>query len=660
MSSLKKRKIEHGAKESENKKWKLDMPEVDGILHAAIIEGNLYLMSILLENGVSINSQDSLGETPLHYAVQEGNLILVMELLENHANTNSQNKNGDTPLHIACRYGHSAIMMKLLEDGAAINAENYQDETPIHYASRNGHVSILKNLIQNGAYTNVLNVDGSSMLHHACAKGRVEVMVELLKLGMDLNFENNLGESPLYLALKNGQTQVVSQLINNFDLDVNAKCNHRTILEIAFGNGHVNAVMALLEAGANLPLNNPCIGILKELWEDCLIRNKGVEYIAFYFDFNKDKIKQEEILLLLAAEYGNAKLIKQLVEIFNVNPNVKDRNFYTPLHMAWSRLNVGCIDAIVELLKAGADLNVKDELGKAPIPGLNFLPMDLDKDEIVLKLIKLQRKPLHFATAKGFVPGIGDLIKDGISPNARDDIGNSPLHIASMSREIPLEALIELLKNGALPDIENNKRETPLQVAIEKGNEKVVRILLEYDANPNKTSGHHRESPLHLACKLGNVSIVKILLKHGADFDAKNGHGDTPIHMAIGSEQRFGCLYEYEIVSELLKSGSDLNIKNLHGETPLHTAIELEVDVGLVQDLLEHGADPNAMNNSGNTPIHEAITNHCDTDILQKLLEHGGNINRRDTSLKTSTEIALQEGYSELFAQLVFYQHFQK
>ena len=658
MSSLKKRKIEHGAKESENIKWKLDMPEADGILHAAIIEGNLYLMSILLENGVSINSQDSLGETPLHYAVQDGNLILVMELLENHANTNSQNKNGDTPLHIACRYGHSAIMTKLLEDGAAINAENYQDETPIHYASRNGHVSILKNLIQNGAYTNVQNVDGSSMLHHACANGHVEVMVELLKLGMDLNFENNLGETPLYLALKNGRSQVVIELIDNHNLDVNAVDNNgKSMLEIAYSYGHLNIVFELFESDADQPPNNTCIEILKELWEDCKDNeiDQDVDFLIHYFKNNKGKIKQEEILLLLSAKYGNTQIIKRLIEIHNVNVNVKDWNSCTPLHMAWLNININSIDAVVELLKAGADSNVKNEFGRTPIPGLNLLPMDLDKEEIVLKLIKLQRKPLHFATAKGFVPGIGDLIKDGISPNARDDIGNSPLHIASMSREIPLEALIELLKNGALPDIENNKRETPLQVAIECDNEKVVQKLLESDANPNKTSGHHRESPLHLACKVGNVSIVKILLKHGANFDAKNGHGDTPIHVAIGSDQ-----YEYEIVSELLKSGCDLNIENLHGETPLHTAIELEVDVSLVQDLLEHGADPNARNGIDNTPIHEAITNHCDTDILQKLLEHGGNINRRDNSLKNSTEIALQEGYSELFAQLVFYQHFQK
>lgn len=75
----------------------------DKIVKAVHAPSFLRLVQLLLDNGASINAQDSLGNTPLHYAAAKGNIEKSLSLIWQGANVNSQNFSGETPLHFAAK-----------------------------------------------------------------------------------------------------------------------------------------------------------------------------------------------------------------------------------------------------------------------------------------------------------------------------------------------------------------------------------------------------------------------------------------------------------------------------------------------------------------------------------------------------------------------------
>ena len=67
-------------------------------LHRACQEGNLILVSILLERGLNVNTKDKQGLTPLHIAAEIGDKLLAELLFQRGADTCSVSARGNIPL----------------------------------------------------------------------------------------------------------------------------------------------------------------------------------------------------------------------------------------------------------------------------------------------------------------------------------------------------------------------------------------------------------------------------------------------------------------------------------------------------------------------------------------------------------------------------------
>ena len=101
------------------------------------------LAAIIIDKGVSINSKNKSGDTPLHTLVRQ-NLTFSAEskrktfevFLKKGANINSQNNKGQTPLMIAIERHNKFYISKLLEADAKIGSKDKQGNTILHYAAQ--------------------------------------------------------------------------------------------------------------------------------------------------------------------------------------------------------------------------------------------------------------------------------------------------------------------------------------------------------------------------------------------------------------------------------------------------------------------------------------------------------------------------------------------
>ncbi|XP_068103083.1 BRCA1-associated RING domain protein 1 [Hyperolius riggenbachi] len=125
------------------------------------------------------------------------------------------------------------------------------------------------------------------------------------------------------------------------------------------------------------------------------------------------------------------------------------------------------------------------------------------------------------------------------SVNKKNIKGETLLHVASIKGD--LKGVVELLKNGANPNVKDNAGWTPLHEACNHGHSHVVELLLQHQALVN-TTGYQNDTPLHDAAKNGHVAIVRLLLKHGAFPDAVNIFGRRPVDYAETEEIKLALL----------------------------------------------------------------------------------------------------------------------
>lgn len=142
------------------------------------------------------------------------------------------------------------------------------------------------------------------------------------------------------------------------------------------------------------------------------------------------------------------------------------------------------------------------------------------------------------------------------------------------------------------------------------------------DSPTSYHEGRSRASTLHTAVQKGNGRIVGLLLKHGADCNIKDAAGFTPLlHATIGG---------YEEVTDLLLSyGAGIQHVDDHHQSALHWAV-IHGRERLLQKLLKHCAGDFTLVNGytieGKTALHIAVEMGFEAAV-ELLLEYGANMN---------------------------------
>lgn len=215
--------------------------------------------------------------------------------------------------------------------------------------------------------------------------------------------------------------------------------------------------------------------------------------------------------------------------------------------------------------------------------------------------------------------GVKRSLFNGVNVNCRDDLGRTPLYLSVVYEYTNL--FDYLLENEASPTLGASWKgnDTPLHLACAKGNEYMVKRLIDVGVSPNIVN-NMGQTPLHYAAWHEQSRIVELLVGYGANIDAMSRRNETPL---IHTPKKIARLEEYKIILKyLIDKGADVNASDNSGNTPLKFAARY-ADVSAVDLLIQHGADPSD-SNGGNTALDFAIrlNRHLIADRLRAALEN--------------------------------------
>jgi ankyrin repeat protein len=126
-------------------------------LHWAARLGDVELAQMLLYAGANVKAMTRLGSyTPLLMAAQIGNAQMLQTLIKAGGDAKAATNNGTTPLMLSAASGSSDAVRVLLENGADPNAkESARGETALMFAANFNRVEAMKVLIEKGAQIDV-------------------------------------------------------------------------------------------------------------------------------------------------------------------------------------------------------------------------------------------------------------------------------------------------------------------------------------------------------------------------------------------------------------------------------------------------------------------------------------------------------------------------
>ncbi|KAF8985922.1 phosphate system positive regulatory protein pho81 [Entomortierella lignicola] len=230
-------------------------------LHEAAMVGRFPLVKLCVENGISPECADIYGRRPLHYVSMSGYADCATYLLSLGASMTATDHDGFQPLIYSVMNGHTKTVEIFLANSVEIEAAKEGDPIPLSLACHYGHEDIAMMLIDHGANLLASNADGLEPLHITCREGHVRLTKTLTTRGARLDQEDKyMCWTPLFYAAGEGHVDCVRILLEA-GCNVNVLDEHgKTPIYYAASEGHANCVDLLIQAGGKAegkPLGSP-------------------------------------------------------------------------------------------------------------------------------------------------------------------------------------------------------------------------------------------------------------------------------------------------------------------------------------------------------------------------------------------------------------------
>jgi len=222
--------------------------------------------------------------------------------------------------------------------------------------------SDVRELIERGGdpeakYDTYSSIRDYTPLHMAASSGNAEAVEVLLKAGVYPNVKSYNGSTPLLAAVINGRSEAVKVLIEA-GANLRARHNGTTMRDWANKAGHAHIADILRRAGS--PTTKESEAVTRPLLSEGFWENATASEVQDLIKRGADPDATTEILsmkpLHIAASGGLADIVMVLLKA-GADLNVKDYRGQTPLHSAASN---GHTKVVKALLGAGANPKVRD------------------------------------------------------------------------------------------------------------------------------------------------------------------------------------------------------------------------------------------------------------------------------------------------------------
>ncbi|CCT63193.1 related to heterokaryon incompatibility protein [Fusarium fujikuroi IMI 58289] len=519
-----------------------------------------------VEVRVDSGGADNLGQSALHLAAERASVMTVQKLVRHYVNVNARCEDGQTVLHRAAWGGSREVVDLLRRSGADPFIRDNQGKKPWHIAAEKGHQDIAVELLKEEldvADDCILDQKG---LIFAARMGYTDIALTLLKLNAESNVKDERKRTPLHWAASRGDDKLTEELIAHGEVLINALDHERrTALCLAIRNGCTTTVKILLQKGINPNIPD----------------------------------SERQTALHHAAQRGNEEITQILLD-HNADPHIYDNNHVRPWQLAADK---GYHQVVRLLLTKEINLckkvqrreevflkMVKQDL--VPMVQL-FLGLEVDKD------VKdpFGRTAIALAAKHGSSNVLRLLLSNDADLSIADSRRQTAFLWAAEAKDTKiLSLLVDKIKSDQNLNTEQRqeivnhqdaKGMTALLIAIERDNDKVVKLLLEKCGefiNVNIPDATERTA-LQLAAETGKDNWVQLLLKRQADAGLKDSFGRTALLLAV--EQG-----HMEVVKTLLKASENhVDDADKQNRTPLHAATYLG-NQDMVKALLEGKANP--------------------------------------------------------------------
>jgi ankyrin repeat protein len=593
-----------------------DATELRSGIQLAILNSNTAAARLLCAmDCLEVNRPDVYGMTPLHHACTTGNLDLILLLIEKGAIFKGHNTLGKTAVHafaergfIPCRNSNPKLSRILSSEGegkvslAVINAYDNSGATALITAAKRSDLSIVKGLVECGAIVNLRDAIGMSAFLYAVHAGSLVIARYLMDQGTNVSARNNAGEDALMMCAITGNLKVAEFLLG-IQLDFDTR-NHggQGLQEVAVACGNVAIADWFTSNGSGKKsLSAKALNHLVETDMSLERRLRAEENSAFFSIlkvhatvFDGPSPAAQSIRAVLAAE--------TVGPVVTVKLSKKDAREQTSSMLPEKQTVFDFRKAAVE-----ASSGKKESRHLDPISIDNNFSLSMDSDVPSPSNGDLQ--PQHSFSSSPTSSS------SSVDYDFSDLDGAAIYNICNSGNKDKMEKMFE---SGCvnLNAVESDGSDfTALHGACEKGNLKVVQVLLASSCNPNPFS-FDGETPLYLACSHGHVAIAKMLGAKGVDVAAKV-RDTTVLHTAAAN-------MHLDMVTWLVKQMKlPVDALNDAGFTALHETCRGN-DSLMARLLVNLGAAVEACEN--NAPLHVAcFMGHL--DLCKWLVSKGANPN---------------------------------
>ena len=477
------------------------------------------IVSELLRRGADKNIEED-GKTAQQSAEGKGNqdVVKIFEVFSNKENIN-------TEMLTAAKEGRGRLVLCLITAGADIQTRDERGETGLDLAVRWGHREAAEVFLDYGisGYNKEkclkeceMNRKRNEELLSAAMSGEIDSVIKLLDEGAEITSKDSNGDTGLHLSAEQGHHTVLKTFLER-GINVNIRGKYQwTALIKAANYGHLTSLKILLDADADSDLKDrdgetALILASKKIYPEIvseLLRREADEKIEY-----DGKTAQQS-----AEEKGNQDVVK-MFEVFSNKENI-NTEMLTAAKEGRGRL-------VLSLIIAGADIQTRHDDGDTAL----HLGAARGHESVVRTLItqgmdvnsrgQHNATPLMCAAGSGHLTVAKILMKNNAQLNLQDRDGWTALRWGLSYTSV----VMELIEQGADPDIEVKNNKTALQVAQGMGEHDCVLLL---DRGQIQADDERGARAVLAAAEAGCPKVLSELLRRGASRDSEtNAMGEN-------------------------------------------------------------------------------------------------------------------------------------